>query len=114
LPQLPETVQPDAWLTALKQRVFQRRISSEGMIQVDRHAYYVGREFAKHAVAVLVDVSEREFVVMDGQKVLKKLPIQGLYQREMDFLEYFKLFQQEAHYADWHHQSLWQRSAETL
>jgi hypothetical protein len=84
------------------------------MMQVDRHAYYVGRDFAKQAVAVLVDVSEREFVVMDGQRVLKKLPIQGLYQREMDFLEYFTLLQQEAHYVDWHYQSLWQRPAETL
>jgi hypothetical protein len=94
LPQLPEKVQPDAWLLSLQRRVFQRRISSEGMIQIDRHPYYVGREFARQAVAVLIDLAEHEFVVMDGQRVLKKLPIQGLYQREMDFLEYFRHIQQ--------------------
>jgi hypothetical protein len=60
-----------------------------------------------------MDVAEREFVVMDGQRVLKKLLIQGLYQREMDFFEYFRHIQQEAHYVDWHYQSLWQKATET-
>jgi hypothetical protein len=113
LPQIPERVQPDAWLEFLHRRVFRRRISSEGTMQIDRHLYYVGREFAKQAVSILVDVAGSEFVVMDGQRVLKKLPIQGLYQKEMDFFEFFKLIQTEAHYVDWHYQSLWQRLPET-
>jgi hypothetical protein len=113
LPQLPQKVLPNAWLESLHRRVFQRRISSEGTMQIDRHLYYLGREFAKQAVSVLVDVREREFVVMDGQRVLKKLPIQGLYGPEMDFFEFFKRIQEEAHYVDWHYQSLWQKLSET-
>ena len=56
----------DAWLEFLHRRVYQRRVSSEETMQIDRHLYYLGRKFAKQAVSVLVDVTEREFVVIDG------------------------------------------------
>jgi hypothetical protein len=112
LPALPEKVWPDAWLPFLQRRVFQRRISREGMMQIDRHNYYVGREFAKQPVSILVDVAQEKFVVMDGQRILKTLPIQGLRGAEMDFLDFFKHIQQEAHYVDWHYQTLWQKWSE--
>lgn len=114
LPQLPATVNPNAWLNALKDRVFQRRVSSEGTIQVDRHYYYVGREFAKQSVALLVDLNQREFkVTQDAQKVLKRLPIQGLQEKDsMDFFEFLKITQQEAHYVEWHYQSVWKKRSD--
>jgi integrase-like protein len=114
LPQLPETVNPDAWLNALHRRVFQRRVSSEGMIQVDRHFYFIGREFAKQALVLLVDLPREEFVVMDGNEhVLKRLAIQGLQKREMDMFEFLKFSQQEAHFVDWHYQTVWQKQPDT-
>lgn len=114
LPQLPERVHPDAWLASLQQRVFQRRVSSEGTFQVDRHSYSVGTAFAKQPVSVLVDVTNREFKVSNGQRVLKSLPIQGLYRREMSFFEFLNAMQREAHYVAWHTQSVWQKSPETV
>jgi hypothetical protein len=56
-----------------------------------------------------VDVEQEKFVVMDGQKILKTLPIQGLRGAEMDFLDFFKHIQQEAYNVDWHYQTLWQK-----
>lgn len=41
LPMLPQTVALDAWLDAIHTRIYCRRVTSDGTIQVDRHTCIV-------------------------------------------------------------------------
>jgi hypothetical protein len=80
LPQVPQQVNPDAWLQAEHGRVYRRRVNSTGSIQVDCHIYFVGSQLAQQPVLVHLDAQRQCFWVTCQGKVVKQLPIQGLYQ----------------------------------
>jgi hypothetical protein len=109
LPHLPETVQPDAWLQAYHGRVYRRRVSAAGTIQIDRYLYSVGTAYARQPVLVHLDTEEKTFFVSWGEKLLKRLPIQGLYGAEMDFSSYLIAMKAEARTIDYHHQLHWEK-----
>lgn len=112
LPQVPETVDPDAWLLSLHQRVYRRRVTSGGTIQIDKHVYYVGTDHARQSVLVYVDAHSQTFLVVQGNQVLKQLDIRGLHYGEMDFQTYLMTMKQEARSIELHRQALWQRMGE--
>jgi hypothetical protein len=109
LPQLPETVQPDAWLKAYYGRVYRRRVSAAGTIQIDRYLYSLGTAYAKQLVLVHLDAEQKAFFVSSGEKLLNRLPIQGLYEAEMDFSSYLIAMKAEARTIDYHHQLQWEK-----
>jgi transposase InsO family protein len=112
LPRLPDVLQPDSWLSAYHGRVYRRRITSAGTIQIDRHLYSIGSAYAKQEVLVHLDAEQSCFFVSLGEKVLKRLPIQGLYGGTMDFSSYLIAMKAEARTIEYHRQIWWEKRGE--
>lgn len=112
LPHLPLEVQADAWLASLDKRIYRRRVSSDGSIQIDRHAYSVGTRYTKQQVLVHVDSQNKMFHITCEGQLIKTLPIQGLYERRLRFWDYFRYIQAEARTIEQHHRLLWQRAGD--
>ena len=96
LPNLPSTVDPDAWLKAYQGKVFTRRIAATGHIQLGNDAYYVKRALARQTVTVQVDAVEQTFLVRQAGQLLKRLPSKGLSREVLPFWAYFDRIRQEA------------------
>ena len=114
LPTLPERVQADAWLRFYDGRVYRRRVSAAGTVQVDRHLYFVSSELAKQAVLLQLDAQEQCLCVLVDERVVKRLPLQGLYQCDMDLSRYLRTMKQEARLIEWHHHWLWEQTGQVL
>lgn len=96
LSQIPESVDPDAWLEYYHQHLFKRRVDSSGQISVGRHRYYVGYKLAKEVIGVRLDAKGRIFEVLHQGKIMKELEIQGLHTAPMTFQNYLKQMLLEA------------------
>jgi hypothetical protein len=114
LRQLPEAVDPDRWLTTVNARIYRRRVNSDGTIQIDRHTYAIGSRYAKQQVLVHLDAHLQRFRITLEGRLIKMLPIQGLYGNTLRFWDYFKLIQAEARTIELHHLMLWERRGESL
>ena len=113
LPQLPETVQPNAWLAAYHGRVFRRRIRSNGTVQIDKHIYYVNYKRAKQNILVHLDAQRRcLWVSWEGVKLPKKLPLQGIQPDNLPLPAYLRLLQDEARSIAAYRRMLWQQAGE--
>ena len=112
LPQVPDTVCPNQWLVYDHARIFRRSISSNGTIQIDRHTYYVGIDFAKQAVLVHLDTHNQRLIVMLEHEVIKLLDIKGLHDSEMDFQTYLVVMAHEARSTERHRHLLWMQYGE--
>lgn len=113
LPSLPSQVRPDAWLRTQHGRFFRRRVNASGSIQVDRHRYYVGVQFAGLPVAVQLDAQAALLHVVYDGNTLKSLPIQGLRPGILDLFEYIAALKIEAHAIEHYRFMNWYQSGET-
>nr|BBH91748.1 hypothetical protein KTC_64990 [Thermosporothrix sp. COM3] len=77
-PRLPEQVDPDAWLHAMNGRAFVRRVKVDGRMIVEHQPYYVKQALAGQTVALVVEAHTRQFAIMQGSTLLKRVPIKGL------------------------------------
>ena len=100
LPTIPETVDPDYWLLSYHNRLFKRRVTHAGTVQVDKHRYYIGRHLVGRYVVLKLDAHRRVFEVMVNNHVSKTMPIKGLYNQPLEFGLYLDLLVQEAE-AEW-------------
>jgi hypothetical protein len=107
LPKVPEMVQPNAWLDDYHGRVFRRRISSNGTIQVDRQTYYVDTKHHKQRVLVHLDAENEVFFISCDDEVIKRVDIKELLPHEMDFQSYLFAMKQEARTIDLHRLKTW-------
>jgi len=89
-------VDPDGWLKEVDGEHFVRKVRSDGGLSVDKYEYYVGKELAGQYIVVVVDAAKRELVIEHQNKVLKRMPLKGLYQRIMDLKEYRAAIKEEA------------------
>ncbi|MBK8023424.1 MAG: transposase [Chloroflexi bacterium] len=96
LPQVPETVDPDAWLTHYHGRVFKRRVGLNGTISVGNHDYYVDYLLKGEPVGVLLEAAAHQFAILHKQAVVQRLDIQGLVGHPMLFGDYLRLMLAEA------------------
>jgi hypothetical protein len=113
LPQLPPQVQPNRWLEAQHERVFRRRIRTNGSVQIDKHLYYVDEKLAKHTVLIQLDAYARCFrVMLEGELLPRVLPLKGLYDEQLELHDYLRLLQQEAVSITAYRQQVWMRSGE--
>jgi hypothetical protein len=71
LPGLPLWVNPDKWLYAVDGLRFIRKVKSDGMVEVDKRSYGVGRAWAGGYVSLLVDAPSKSFIVMQHQPQAK-------------------------------------------
>jgi hypothetical protein len=78
LPHLPDEVDPDAWLLDYQGRVFRRRVSSNGTIQIDRHIYYVDDDLAGLRVLVHLEAEQQMFYITCNGQLVKSCDIRGL------------------------------------
>lgn len=62
LPEIPDIVNPDEWLWHILGRVYRRRITSNGIVMIDKHVYYIGQDYAKQSVTVHIDAHNQQFV----------------------------------------------------
>jgi len=109
LPALPETVQPNRWLHDYHGRVFRRRVTTNGTIQVDRHTYYIDNHHARQRVLVHLDADNAVFFVTADETILKRLEIKGLFSETLDFQSYLVALKQEARRIAWHLQRSWHK-----
>ena len=112
LSKIPDTVDPDQWMQAQHRRVFRRRISSNGTIQIDKHVYYVDAKRAKTNVMVYLDAIHKAFYVIQEQQVLATLEIKGLQHESMDFQSYLWQMKREARSIEIHRMMSWYRTGE--
>jgi hypothetical protein len=96
LPALPATVDPDAWLVYTRRRVYRRRITSNGSLQLGRQQYYIGTESSGQLVAVTVRPAVKILDVLLGQTVIKSLALKGLYNQRLSLDDYLHHIGQEA------------------
>jgi len=100
LPPLPESVDPDRWLTAVDGRRYRRRITCRGSIRLDNRSYYVKQALAGQYVTVRVDAAQRQLVIEHNKRLIKQIPIKGLYRETLSFETYFDAIREEAR-LDW-------------
>ncbi|MEP0764393.1 MAG: transposase [Chloroflexota bacterium] len=100
LPRLPARVDPDRWLERVHGKRFKRQVKRSGSVQVDKHDYYISQQVRGRYVVLQVDARRREFTVEVDGKIIKHLPIKGLYQQEIDFDAYLEIMCREA-LSDW-------------
>ncbi len=94
LPHLPIHVDPDAWLPSYHNHLFRRRVMRSGRIQIDNVPYYISRTFAGRHVVCKLDAHRRVFDVLLDNKLVKVLPIRGLYGELLEFGLYLDLYSQ--------------------
>lgn len=114
LSQVPETVDPDTWLTHDNQRTYRRRVTSNGTIMIDKHVYMINDDLAKQSVLVHVDAKTKTFIIICDNKVVARHDIRGLYGTQMDFGSYLVAMKAEARSIEHHCQLLWMKRNEIV
>jgi hypothetical protein len=100
LPTIPETVDPDRWLLNYHQRLFKRRVTQAGSVQVGKHRYYIGRGWTGRYVVLKLDAQRKMFEILLGGQLIKTVSIKGLHNEPMEFGTYLEMMVQEAE-AEW-------------
>jgi hypothetical protein len=95
-PALPESVDPDQWLTALDDRWYPRQVKTDGRIQVDGKYYYIKQELAGHRIMLRLNASTRCFDVFLGHQFIKSVLIKGLRGERMPLEDYIELMRERA------------------
>lgn len=96
LPAVPQTVDPDRWLVQVNKRAFARTIRARGDLTINCQDYYVSRTLAGQRVTCWVNAAEKHFEIWQPGKLIKSIPIKGLYGKTMPFGEYVELMKREA------------------
>jgi len=96
LRQVPDSVDPDAWLAHYHRRIFKRRVNRSGLISVGNQQYYVGYAHAGKQVGVLLDAEQRIFRVLHQGAFIRELEIRDLVGTPMAFQDYLQHMLKEA------------------
>lgn len=96
LPSLPEQVDPDHWLQKIHGKFYKRRIQSNGSVQIGKQYYYIRQKQKGQQILLQVDAPARQFKVLLGGKLIKRVDIKGLYHGVLDFAAYLDLIRREA------------------
>jgi len=89
-------VDPDAWVRTIDGRSYVRRVQDSGNVTIGEASYYAGRALAGHTVALRVDATTREFVVVHQGEERSRVPIKGLVQRLVSFDTFVDLLAAQA------------------
>jgi hypothetical protein len=97
LSSVPQTIDPDRWLSTLTGRTYKRRLDRKGCFQLGNQTYYVKQKLRGQMILIWVDGQKQHLnVYAANQNLLKTLPIKGLQNRRMNFQEYLDLICKEA------------------
>jgi transposase InsO family protein len=105
---LPQLVNPMVWIHDYHQRIYRRRITSNGSIQIDRYTYYVDAQHTKKNVLVYLDAINKQFHVWHGDELLATLNMKGLQpDKGIPFEVYLDHMKQEARSVEMHRLMTW-------
>jgi hypothetical protein len=93
---VPQTLDPDRWLSALTGKTYKRKLDSKGCFQLGNQTYYVQQNRRGQVIVIWVDGQKRTLNVYKDKVVIKTLPIKGLQNCTMNFQEYLDLMCKEA------------------
>ena len=97
LSSVPQTIDPDRWLSTLTGRTYKRRLDRKGCFQLGNQTYYVKQNLRGQMVLIWVDGQNQKLnVYVANQILVKVLPIKGLQNRRMNFQEYLDVMCREA------------------
>jgi transposase InsO family protein len=100
LPQLPDQVEPDAWLRFVDGQVYRRRVNASGTVQLGKKDYYIGRHRKGQLVLLQPAAESRTLsVLLDGQSI-KTVPIKGLVEAPMAWADFLPWIRAQA-VSDW-------------
>jgi hypothetical protein len=85
LPALPETVDPDGWLSTLDGLHLERKVDRHGMVSIDLKRYYVSSQLVGQQVVLHLDAKLHCVEVLFGQQPIKSLPLRGLVGHALSF-----------------------------
>jgi transposase InsO family protein len=101
LPELPEQVDPTAWLKRIDRQLYPRQVNANGSIKIDKYRYYITKDLKKQRVILQVLAPERQFKVYHGRQHIKSIPIKGVTDSPLiDFDEFVVDMAQQA-LAEW-------------
>ena len=96
LPHIPDTVNPDAWLSRYDKRVFKRKVGQNGSAQVGKHSYYLDYWLAGQSVGFQLDAKLAVFNVFHKGNFVKQADVQGLLGHTMPFQDFVRHMLQQA------------------
>jgi len=96
LPPVPDVVDPDRWLQVSDGLHVVRTVNRKGLVSIDLKDYYVGQALAGQRVALHLSAKAGAWRVIQGTKVLKSLPLKGLYGAALPFEKFVQLMMQQA------------------
>jgi hypothetical protein len=88
LPKVPTLVDPDRWLQIIDGQRYERKVRSDTSVTLDGVAYYLSRDLIGKVVALRVDAAQKELVVEDAGREVKRVAIKGLGSPAMPFEAY--------------------------
>jgi hypothetical protein len=96
LPALPSLVDPDAWLADIHGQHFVRKVRQNGTVRIAEGSYYVDLDRIGQYVDLCVDAHQQVFVIQQGPRLLKQVPIKGLQKAILPFEQFAALMCQQA------------------
>jgi len=96
LPRVPDVVNPDAWLSQVKDQHLVRKVNRQGFVKVDLYPYYISSKLAGQKVTLSIQTRKQELELVYPQEYRRSLPLKGLHQRALPYPEYLELMQREA------------------
>src|SRR5262249_32432345 len=90
-PSLPSSVDPDAWLTSIHGEHFVRKVRQNGTVRIAEGSYYIDLDRIGRYVDLCVDAQQQVFVIRQGSRLLKRVPIKGLHHALLPFEQFAAL-----------------------
>ena len=114
LPRLPASLRPNAWLQAEHGRVFRRRVSANGSIQIDSHTYYIGHAFTGLPVLAQLVAPTAQLIITHNGAILRLVALKGLYPDTLRLVDYVERLQAEARSIEHFRQVHWEQTSDVL
>jgi hypothetical protein len=95
-PRLPEQVDPDAWIRHYDGHAYRRHVDSRGAVQVWKHIYYIGQNYAGQRCALKLEAATQSLRIEVNGKFLKNLPLKGLVGSVLPYFDFLGLMIDEA------------------
>lgn len=102
LPALPNMVDPNRWLDHIHGQTFKRRVDASGVVHLDKHRYYLGRQWHGQTILLQIDAPQRQLHVLLKGEVIKTLPLKDVSQPVMPLADYLTFIRAEA-VSQWRH-----------
>ena len=93
---LPETVDPEAWLSHYHNHRYRRHVNSQGAMQLWKSTYYVGKAYRNQTVSVRLDAPQRAIHLELGNTLIKTIPLKNLHGAPVDFQTFLGFMCDEA------------------